>query len=164
MAQEDPNRLAEWLLLFRKQAPIVRRHFDDWVEEVREEPRLIWETPAVRYAIYGLVAVALAWGALRVANSIAPQPPPDAQRQAATADFHVVCSNQRCGHHFLIHKKFGFRKFPLVCPKCKQESGHRARRCNSPTCRGRWVAPERVGGMLKCPRCGDGLAVSGRVD
>ncbi len=161
MAQEDPNRFAEWLVLCSRQAPFMRRQFDDWVEDAREEPRLIWETPAVRYGAYGLVAIVLAWGALGLANSIAPPPPPDAGRLARTADFHVVCADQLCAHHFVIHKKFGFRKFPVVCPNCRQQSGLRARRCNSPACRGRWVAPVQVGDMLKCPRCGKQLAGAG---
>ncbi len=158
MAQEDPNRLVEWLLLVREQAPVVRERFGIWIAEVREEPRLIWESPAFRYATYGLVAVILAWGAMGVADMIAPPAPLSAGPIATTADFHVVCSRELCGQHFVIHKKFGFRKFPVVCPKCQQPSGLKARRCGSQACRGRWVAPEEIGGMLKCPRCGDAIS------
>jgi hypothetical protein len=157
MAQEDPNRFTEWLLFFRKQAPVVRRQFDDWVETVRDEPHLIWETPAVRYAAYCFVAIILSWGALGVANTIAPSPTPGTRERAATADFHIVCSDQRCGHHFVIHKRFGFRSFPVPCPKCETLSGVPGRRCYSPTCHGRWLVPEQVGKALQCPRCGDRL-------
>ena len=41
MAQEDPNKLVEWLLAFREHAPVVRRRFLDWLEVVREEPVLL---------------------------------------------------------------------------------------------------------------------------
>jgi hypothetical protein len=85
---------------------------------------------------------------------MAPAVPEGAQPEAKTADFHVVCTNPDCGHHFLIHEKFGFHRFPVVCPACGQKTGAEARRCFSETCRGRWVAPREVNGKLQCPVCG----------
>ena len=153
MAQEKPSRMVEWLLLFRTQAPVVRQHLADWWAECREEPRLIWATPAVRYATYlvgGLIAIQLV---LMSVSMIAPPPPPAARPQATTADFHVVCADPDCDHHFVIHRKFGFDSFPIECPQCHGETGVQARRCNSPDCQGRWVAPVREDGGLRCPRC-----------
>lgn len=153
MAQEGRNRLVEWYQVLRKQVPIARQRVEDWGKAVRAEPRLAWETPALRYLVYGLAGLLLLWVVLGVAHSIAPPPPATARPQTTSADFHVVCANRQCGYHFVIHREFGFSKFPVVCPKCEQRTGMQARRCNSPTCRGRWVAPERVDGVLRCPHC-----------
>ena len=156
MAQERPNRLAEWLMLVRKQTPIVREHLAAWIEAVREEPRLAWETSGVRYAAYGLAALVLVWVATSFAGWLAP-PAPSARPAATTADFHVVCSDPNCGHHFVIHRKFGFHGFPVECPQCKHQTGVSARRCNSPACDGRWVAPFQTDQGLICPLCGTKL-------
>lgn len=153
MAQEDPSRLIEWLELGRKQVPVLRQSIEDWLKEARKEPRMIWETPAVRYAAYGLVGLMLLWMGLGLANAVAPAPTAATKPKATSADFHVVCTNRACGHHFVIHRDFGFRKFPVVCPKCGQKTGVHARRCYSPSCRGRWVAPVRRDGTLTCPHC-----------
>lgn len=154
MAQERPNRLAEWLMLLRAQAPMVRERFAAWIETVREEPRLAWETSAVRYAVYGLAGGVLIWVATSISSGLVPPPPPSARSAATTADFHVVCSSPDCGYHFVLHRPFGFHKFPVECPKCKRETGVSARRCNSSPCGGRWVAPVQTDQGLKCPRCG----------
>jgi hypothetical protein len=157
MAQEDPNRLSEWFELGRKQVPVVRQSVEDWLQEVRREPRMIWETRAVRYATYGLVGLVLLRMALGLAGAVGPASTPPTKPRATSADFHVVCTNRACGRHFVIHREFGFRKFPVVCPKCQQKTGVRARRCYSPSCRGRWVAPVRRDGALSCPHCNQEL-------
>jgi len=157
MAQEDRNRLAEWVVLVRQQAPVLRDQLYEWVDEVRKQPRLIWESPAIRYSVYFLGAIILTWVVTGTASLVAPPPPPDAKAAATTADFHVICSDERCLSHFIIHKEFGFDDFPVVCPKCGEKRGQRALRCNSPTCRGAWIIPDKVGKMLRCPRCGDKL-------
>lgn len=153
MAQERPSRLVEWLMLVRKQTPILREHFAVWLEAVREEPRLLWETSAVRYAAYGLAGAMLIWMATTFTGWLAPPPPPSARPAATTADFHIVCSDPTCGHHFVLHRKFGFDDFPVECPQCKRLTGVSARRCNSATCGGRWVAPVRSEQEQRCPLC-----------
>ncbi len=154
MAQENPSRLVEWLLLVRKQVDVTRQRLEDWLAAVREEPVLIWETLAVRYAVYGLVGVVLMWGVTRIPGMLTPPPPADARPAAVTADFHVVCSGAQCGHHFVIHRSFGFHKFPVECSRCKGKTGVQARDCHSPTCRGRWVAPQKINGASHCSVCG----------
>ncbi len=154
MAQERPNPLIEWLMILRKQAPILRERIGDWIEQVREEPALIWATPAVRYVAYGLGAMVIVWVATGIAGAITPPPPASARPTATTADFHVVCSDPQCGHHFVIHREFGFHRFPVQCPRCERTTGVSARRCSSPTCQGRWVAPVEDEGGPKCPICG----------
>lgn len=154
MAQERPNRLVELWLLARKQWPVARQHFERWLEAVREEPRLIWETVAIRYSVYGLGAILLATVVVKGVGMITPPPPASAKAAASTADFHVVCAQPQCGHHFVIHRKFGFRGFPVECPKCKQKTGAQARKCPSPACQGQWVAPSKQGNVVTCPHCG----------
>jgi hypothetical protein len=154
MAQEDPNRFSEWLMLLRRQAPIVRQRAADWVDAVREEPILIWHTPAVRYGVYFAVGMVLMWGGVRLTRALAPPLPSGARAVADSADFHVVCSNEACNAHFIIHREFGFDDFPVECPACKQLTGRAAVRCNAPACKGRWVAPLPDGDQLKCPHCG----------
>jgi len=153
MAQENRNRLAEWLVLLRQQAPVVRRQFSGWLESVREEPALFWQTVAVRYVAYGLAGLALVWAVSAFSRMIVPPPHASAKPAATTADFHVVCSNRQCLHHYVIHRKFGFRGFPVRCPRCEQKTGMQARRCNSPICQGRWVPAQERDGRTYCPEC-----------
>lgn len=156
MAQERPGRIEVWMEIIRQQAPVVRQHVRAWLTECRENPALIWETAAVRYAAYllcgAILLVATSW--LTAALSPLPQ---DASKRAATADFHVLCTNSACGRHFVIQRKFGFDRFPVTCPGCGQKSGHRARACHSAACNGRWVLPQVAGRTQKCPACGAGF-------
>jgi hypothetical protein len=84
---------------------------------------------------------------------ITPPLPAGAKEQAQTADFHVVCSDRRCEHHFVVNREFGFAAFPLRCPRCDQVTGLRARPCNRQTCGGRWVVPIKEKDGLYCPIC-----------
>ncbi len=153
MAQEDRNLLVEWYELLRKQLPILRKYGKEWFEAVREEPVLLWETPAVRYSVYGFGAIIVLWGASTAASMLVPPPPKSAGPIATTADFHVVCTGTNCTHHFVLHREFGFRGFPAACTRCGRDTALQARRCNSDTCLGRWVAPRRDADRSSCPRC-----------
>ncbi len=154
MAQEDPNRLAEWLAIVRAQAPVLRDRVGEWIAAVRQEPALLWQTAAARYAVYVFGATLLLWGGQAGIGMLTLPLPPEASKAATTADFHVVCSNASCGHHFVIHREFGFRRFPIECPRCTRATGVRARPCNSTECRGRWVPPTGDEGATICPHCG----------
>ncbi len=153
MAYEGPNRLAEWYQALREQLPVVRKAFTDWRDQVREEPELIWQTPAVRYVVYGLGAMMTVWGVTFAIALITPPPPKGAREQATTADFHVVCTDAMCHHHFVMRREFGFDDFPVQCPKCQKQSGQSARPCNSKTCGGKWVAPIVTDSKKVCPVC-----------
>jgi len=152
MAQEKPNLFSEWLMAARTNAPVIREHFQEWLAAVREEPRLLWETTAVRYMTYIIGGLAIVWGLNYAIYLFTPPPPTGTRPQAVTADYHVICTE--CGHHFMIHRPFGFRGFPVQCPACKKMTGVSARRCTSPTCKGRWVAPVMENGHPTCPICG----------
>jgi hypothetical protein len=153
MAQEEQNKLAEWLHLLRSQMPTLRRQAVEWADEVRAEPRLLWETPAVRYATYVTVGLLLLLVVSGIPSMFGPPLPPSAKAVANTADYHVLCTNADCGHHFVINRKFGFDRFPVRCPKCQQETGRQAIHC---TC-GRWVVPVMRDGASYCPQCGTRL-------
>jgi len=150
MAQEEHNRWVEWLHLVRSHVPILRRQAAEWAGEVRDEPRLLWETSAVRYVAYASVGLVLLWVVSRIPTMFGPPLPPNAKAIANTADYHVICTAEDCRHHFVIHREFGFDGFPVRCPKCQSESGRQAIRC---AC-GRWVVPQIRDETPYCPACG----------
>lgn len=154
MAQEKPNPLTEWLHAVRAQVPILCERAGAWLRAIREEPALVWQTPAVRYAAFGLLALVVVLGIRTGIGMITLPLPPEAGQAATSADFHVICSKPDCGQHFVIHRELGFRKFPVACTKCREVTGASARRCHSSTCRGRWVAAEKRDNITACPHCG----------
>ena len=153
MAYEEPSQFREWVNAIRGQIPILREHLENWIQAVRTEPRLLWETVALRYTVYVLAGMIAMWACLGVAHSIAPPLAADTA-PATTADFHVVCTRPECGHHWVINRELGFDDFPIVCPKCQNRTGAEARRCNSKQCGGRWVSPTWRDCVRVCPRCG----------
>jgi hypothetical protein len=158
VSQERPNRWAEWVLIVRERVPILRARLVEWAGACREEPVLLWHTPAVRYGLYLIGLLIVAWSATWIVRAAAPAPPTGAKERADTADFHVVCTSPSCGEHFVIHRRFGFDDFPVPCPACKQKTGSAARLCASSTCRGRWVVPIPRGDAIICPHCGEPFA------
>jgi hypothetical protein len=94
---------------------------------------------------------------MAVADAIAPPAAVTAGPAVRKADFHVLCTNPDCEHHFVIRRKLGFNKFPVKCPACGEKTGERAYRCNSPTCQGRWIVPQKINRELVCPVCGEPL-------
>ena len=142
MAQEKPNKLLEWYLALREHAPTLREGFSKWLEAVRAEPVLVWQTPAVRYTVYVLGGLLLAWFLSTAATLVTPPPPIGAREVATSADFHVICSDPYCRKHFVIRRAFGFSSFPVRCPHCEQSTGLRALPCTDDDCTHRWVLPE----------------------
>jgi len=142
MAQEKPSKVVEWYLALREHAPTLWEGFLNWLEAVRSEPALFWQTPAVRYVTYFVCGLVLVWG-VRTGVWLVTPPPPDGARQvASSADFHVICANPYCGAHFVIRREFGFDDFPVTCPHCKQKTGFRAVPCTADDCTQQWVLPE----------------------
>jgi hypothetical protein len=125
------------------------------MEAVKEEPRLFWDTTAVRYTAYGVGGLLSVWLVSWLATSLAPPRPADAKPEATTADFHVICTHPDCGEHFVIHRKFGFNRYPVECPKCRRQTGMAARLCSSSVCQGKWVVPREVDGRQRCPLCNE---------
>ena len=152
MAQERPNRLAEWVVLIRTQAPVVRHHIAEWAHAIRANPGMLWQSLVLRYTVFSIVGLVFV---LTLRSACIP-PPEDASELARTADFHVICGNDACGYHFVINEKFGFDDFPVTCPVCGQESGYEARRCTSDYCKGKWILPYKDDeGVVRCSECGE---------
>ncbi len=155
MPVSNKPTLAQLIEAFREWVPTVRVRFNEWFEACREEPILLWHTPVIRYATYvagaGVAALILSF----VINLFAPGGPEPVPR-ARTADFHVICTS--CRNEFVINEKFSFDDFPVRCPKCGQETGQHALKCNSPRCHGRWVVPRVDGEWYRCPVCNATLA------
>ncbi len=154
MPPPDRNRLTAWYLLIKDEwLPTQRHKFGEWWVAVREEPRLLWNTPQFVYSLIGLgviiAIVVVAW----LTDFVAPPPPSDARDKATTANFHVVCSQPECLHHFMIEREFGFDDFPVECPRCKQDTGQQGQRCRSNTCRGRYVPTIEKDGHIHCRIC-----------
>lgn len=157
MPPPPQSRLIAWYLLLKDEwVPAQWRNLSAWGQAAREEPRLIWETPQVRYVAYGVGAI-VGVGVLVWLTGTLDTTPKSAQPRAKTADFHVICLEGDCGYHFLVNRKFGFDRFPVACPHCQERTGHRAQRCHSPACAGKYVAPIESEGELTCASCGADL-------
>lgn len=155
MPPPQRSRLVEWVMLLKDEwLPSQRARLVAWYEAVRAEPVLIWQTPTIRYGVYGLGGLLAVWLLVWALSLLEPPAPAEVRARARTANFHVVCTNPDCGNHFMIAREFGFKKFPVECPQCHQRTGQRAMRCNSRACRGRFVAIIEIDGELRCRECG----------
>ena len=117
MPAEKESRIAMWLEAVRAWAPTVRIRFAEWWTLVRQEPILLWHTPAIRYAAFA-IGLVLALGLVTwVVGAFVPPLPPGTTEPARTAQFHVLCADPTCAHHFVIERKFRFDDFPVACPR-----------------------------------------------
>lgn len=146
------NRWSEFRETARERRDIARHEFNEWFNAAKQEPSLIWQTPAVRYGVY-LIGGAMALLAAKTAIGLLQPSPKEVVPRATTANFQVICTNQGCWHHFMIERKYRFKGFPVECPKCHQASGQQAMRCDSDTCRGRLVPTTVADGRIRCVQC-----------
>ena len=158
MPPPDRSRLIAWYLLIKDEwLPAQRQKLGEWWSAVREEPRLLWDTPQVVYGLIGLGGLVVILVAVSLLNAFTPPPPANARPEATTANFHVVCSRSECLHHFMIERNFGFDDFPVECPRCHHQTGQLALRCRSNTCGGRYVPTIEKDGQLHCRICDNAL-------
>ncbi len=150
---DEESKFTKVMVAFREWLPTVKPYLAERYAFVRETPGLVWRLPEVRYTALALGVVSVvsilqfAGGCLSFAPEGAVQP------LATTGDFHVICTNEQCRKRFVINRKFKFDDFPVACPICKQETGRRALRCRSKTCRGQLVPTEIRGGDYVCQEC-----------
>ncbi|NOT00034.1 MAG: hypothetical protein HOP29_05355 [Phycisphaerales bacterium] len=156
MPLPDRNRWSEFRETARERREIARHQFNEWINAAKQEPALIWQTPAVRYAVY-IVASVIGILVIRTTIGLIQPSPKEVVPRATTANFQVICTNQGCWHHFMIERKYRFTGFPVECPTCHQISGQQAMRCDSTTCRGRLVPSTVVDGRIRCVQCGGDL-------
>lgn len=152
MLPTRPNPLGRAFLALKEWWPSVPARLKAWLQTVRAEPVLIWETRPVRYSAYGFLLLV---GLLAVRWASGSLLPPDAGANLVSdqVDYHVICASPGCGHYFVLEAKRGFDHFPIVCPKCGHKTGVNGRKCFSPTCGGRWVMPGLLNGRLVCSVC-----------
>ncbi len=150
---DEEGKLAKAVVAFREWLPTVKPSLQERYAFVRDTPGLVWRLPEVRYpliALGGLLTILLLRFALSLFNPVSQE---QFTPLATTGDFHVICTNQQCRKRFVINRKFKFDDFPVDCPACKQETGRRALRCRSKTCRGQLVPTAIRGGDYVCQRC-----------
>jgi hypothetical protein len=153
MPPSNPNRFTTWYLIIKDEwLPGQKERLAAWFQAARQEPRLVWQTPQIRYGAIGVGAFAGLMILFSFLGSFSSNSNVSRER-ARTADFMVICSDARCGYTFVINKKFSFDDFPVPCPKCHRESGMRAVRCWSKSCGGKHVAAREEEGQLVCPKC-----------
>ncbi|MCH7527747.1 MAG: hypothetical protein IID39_09950 [Planctomycetes bacterium] len=158
MPAPDRDRWSEWRELAKARTEAAREDLKEWWEVCYAEPVLFWQTPAVRYTTYGLGAILLLLLLRGTFRMLEPAGGGVPQARAVTANFDVICSNPGCGRHFVIERKFRFRKFPVTCPFCSLETGHRALRCRSQTCRGKLARTVQGDDGWHCARCNQRIA------
>lgn len=149
-ADKEP-KLGLLLDAIREGVPSLKAKLREWFDTCRQEPALFWQTPAIRYVTYGTGGVIGVLVVLMVVNSIAPSV--EVIEQATTTDHRVICTNTECANMFVIDRPFDFDAFPVTCPKCSKQTGERAQRCNSKSCKGRWMIREVRGERFVCPHC-----------
>ncbi len=154
MPAPNRNQWVDLLEAAKERKENAREQFRDWVGAVREEPSLIWQTPIVRYGVYSIGGLMLLLFVNAGINAMAPAGGKRVEPRATTALFDVVCYNSSCGRHFVIERKFRFRRFPVTCPYCKEDTGHRAARCNSQQCHGKLVVTAVEDDTIYCSECG----------
>lgn len=152
---DEESKFAKTVVAFREWLPTVKPFLAERYAFARETPGLVWRLPEVRWSII-VVGVLLIVTLLRFGfGLLSLVPEGEIQSRATTGDFQVVCTNEPCKKRFVINRKFKFDDFPVACPICKQESGSRALRCHSKTCRGQLVPTEIRSGDYACRQCGN---------
>lgn len=132
-----------------------------WREAVREDPLLIWRTPAVRIALFALLAVVLFLFARWAIPTFTPAAGGrNFEKATDTATLFVACSRTECLDQRSIRLPMDpstwKERWPLTCEKCGQKSVYRAQRCAE--CRKFFAtAPE---GPPGCPHCAAKRAAS----
>jgi hypothetical protein len=157
MPAPNRDRWTEWRQIARERIEVARHGLREWADACREEPVLIWQTPAVRYTVYSIGALVIIL-ILRGAVGLLEPKGVSHQPRAATANFDVICDNAECQHTFAIQRKFKFRKFPVTCPHCNERTGQRALRCPSESCRGRLARTIKKDDGWYCAECQELIA------
>jgi len=155
MPAPERNRWVEWWAIAKERKEVAKVNVAGWWMACREEPSLLWQTPAVRYATYVMGGLVLVFALRTAIEMFQPVPSSAITPRASTAYFNVICANQACGKNFAIERKFRFDDFPVTCPHCQQPTGLRAMRCYSDLCRGRLVKTQEVDGRIRCVECGE---------
>ena len=140
-AAELPHQAREAILGFKGR-------FHAWQAELKDDPTLLWRTPAVRIGLYLILGIALLLSVRWATHSLAGAGAgADPARKMATV--FVACTNPECLKSGSARVAMDFKEWPLKCETCGQLTVYRATICK--TCRN-WYA---VGpsGPEGCPFC-----------
>ncbi len=151
----EESKLTKAVIVFREWLPTVKPFLQERYAFVRATPGVFWRLPEIKYTALALGVLIVVLVLRFSVGFFSPLPDGQVKPRATTGDFHVICTNQQCRQHFAIDRKFKFDDFPVECPTCKQETGQRALRCYSTTCRGQLVPTEIRRGDYACLKCGN---------
>lgn len=124
--------------------------YRQWREDLRQDPALLWQTPAVRIVLWIVLGIILVSGLYWAIATFTPsgtdslfvEPTP-------LATLYVACTNPDCRAHYNTKQPMDFDSWPLKCEQCGSESVYRAKLCS--VCR-RWFATA-PGQPTGCPFC-----------
>ncbi|MBN1343351.1 MAG: hypothetical protein JXQ73_11760 [Phycisphaerae bacterium] len=149
------ERLMHVLEAFRVWLPTASQDARRLAEEVREDPRGVLQSTAVRVGIImigGLTLVLIVYKA-----GIWLAPPVENPQTAEVVPFRVKCLNPQCEWSKApgtVNFEIDFNDWPTTCPKCQQKTLYPYVCCHNKECR-KWVVPKILeDGTKVCPRCG----------
>lgn len=126
-----------------------------WREAFRENPRVIWRSPAVRLGGLALLAIVIIMGVQTLIGALAPRSGVGGGgRYLQEATLYVACTNAACRASYTTQQALDFKGWPLKCQKCGGASVYRASRCG--VCR-HWFA-SAPGAAHACPFCAEKAA------
>lgn len=145
------NRLPSAAQLPHQAREAVRGFKDryrQWREDLKEDPSLLWRTPAIRITFYLVLAVglilAVRWGTNTLAGAGAAN-----KEDVKKSTLYVSCTDPNCLKSFNATVAMDFKTWPLKCDQCGQLTVYRATLCK--VCRNWYaVAPTGPDG---CPFC-----------
>lgn len=121
----------------RAQTTDFKANLRQWRADLRENPRLLWRTAAVRicfWLILGLCAFLLVRA---VTTSLFPTGQARPEPPTPLATLYVACTNPDCYNSYTDRQPMSFDAWPLTCRKCGRQTVYRAKPCR--ICR-RWYA------------------------
>lgn len=136
--------------LVREGANQAGATLNQWKAELRENPAQFLSSPLVRYPVYLLIAVALFFAVRFAIHAWTPAAAGrNFEQPTQTATLYAACSDAGCREAFKAAVPMNWNGEPLTCPRCKRQTGARAKLCDR--CRG-WYVP---GGTAGCPLCAE---------
>lgn len=140
-AADLPHQAREAVLGFRER-------YRAWQLEVKDDPTLLWRTPAIRITFYLILGIAILFAARWATHTLVDAGASvDPAKKKAT--LFVACTNPECLKSGNSSVAMDFKEWPLKCDTCGQPTVYRATLCK--VCRNWYaIAPAGTDG---CPFC-----------
>ncbi|MBK9126967.1 MAG: hypothetical protein IPM13_04115 [Phycisphaerales bacterium] len=150
MDERPSTRLQDVPHLLRDRLDALPDRWAAWREAFREDPALLFRTPAFRILLWIVGGLILLFAAQALIRGLTP---PGAQgageRATPWAVLYVACSDPACLHATSTRQARDFKAWPLTCEQCGKRTVYRAAQCA--TC-ARWFAVG-PGEAAVCPHC-----------